>query len=144
MQTCSKARHWLALFALCSVLACPARAADDALFRQLGGKAGIDKIVGDMIVLVLADSRINGFFKTTDTRQLAILLSEQFCQAAGGPCAYSGRNMLDAHEGMGVKIAHFNALAEDLQIAMENNGVPSAASNQLIAKLAPLQRAIVR
>jgi hemoglobin len=124
------------------VLAAPVRAGD--LFQELGGKSGIDKVVADFIPIVLADARINAFFEKTDTKHLAILLSEQFCQAAGGPCTYSGRDMVDAHDGMGVKLAHFNALAEDLQIAMENNGVPNSAANQLIAKLAPLQRAIVR
>lgn len=144
MQEHFSARPWLALFVLVAGLSGQANAADDALFQQLGGKAGIDKIVGDLIPILLADPRINSFFKGTDTSKLAMLLSEQLCQEAGGPCTYSGRNMVEAHEGMGVKIAHFNALAEDLQIAMENNMVPSSASNQLIAKLAPLQRAIVR
>ena len=32
--------------------------------------------------VVLADPRINEFFKDTDTKQLAVLLSEQFCQIA--------------------------------------------------------------
>lgn len=144
MQTHFSIRRWLALFALASALAAPVQAADDTLFQQLGGKAGIDKIVGDMMTIVLADQRINSFFQKTDTKHLALLLGEQFCQAAGGPCTYSGRDMVGAHDGMGVKIAHFNALAEDLQIAMENNQVPAGAANQLIARLAPLQRAIVR
>jgi hemoglobin len=137
-----KARPCLALFACVLALSGPARAAD--LFQELGGKPGIDKIVADFIPIVLADGRINQFFKTTDTQQLAVLLSEQFCQLAGGPCQYSGRDMVAAHDGMGVKLAHFNALAEDLQVSMENNHVPSTVANALIARLAPLQRAIVR
>ena len=51
--------------------------------------------------------------------------------------------MSDAHEGMGISNAHFNALAEDLQIAMENNHISSSISNKLVAKLAPMQRPIV-
>jgi hemoglobin len=34
-------------------------------------------------------------------------------------------------------------MAEDLQIAMERNGVPSRVQNRLMAKLAPMQREIV-
>ena len=37
----------------------------------------------------------------------------------------------------------FNALAEDLIIAMERAGIPNRARNQLINKLAPMQRDIV-
>ncbi|UUZ53037.1 hypothetical protein LP419_29110 [Massilia sp. H-1] len=40
-----------------------------------------------------------------------------------GPCVYSGRDMVASHDEMGVKAAHFNALAEDLQIAMEKRQV---------------------
>ncbi len=127
-------------------LACclPARAADDALFRELGGQPGIDKIVADLLPIVLADARINAFFQKADMPKLGVLLAEQFCQLAGGPCVYSGRDMVSAHDQMGVKAAHFSALAEDLQIAMETSKISSAASNQLIAKLAPLKRAVVR
>lgn len=126
------------------IASAPAQAADDALFQELGGKAGIDKIVADLMPIILADARINTFFAKTDMKKLQVLLSEQFCQLAGGPCSYSGRDMVISHDEMGVRPAHFNALAEDLQIAMENNKVSTSASNQLIAKLAPMKRAIVQ
>ena len=124
--------------------ALPAHAADDQLFKDLGGKAGIDKIVSDLMPLILADARINKFFAKTDMKQLAVLLGEQFCQLAGGPCVYSGRDMVASHDEMGVRSAHFNALAEDLQVAMEMNKISASASNQLVAKLAPMHKAIVR
>lgn len=124
--------------------ALPAKAADDTLFRELGGQAGIDKIVADFLPIIQADPRINTFFQKTDMKQLGVLLGEQFCQLAGGPCTYSGRDMVASHEGMGVRSMHFMALAEDLQIAMEKNKVPASVANQLIAKLAPMKRAIVR
>ena len=68
--------------------------------------------------------------------QVSIMLVDQFCELAGGPCKFNGRDMYEAHEGMGVRNAHFNALAEDLQLAMEKNNVPSSVANQLDAKLA--------
>lgn len=139
-------RRGAAVLAMSAGLACalPAQAADDALYQELGGKAGIDKIVGDLMPLLQSDPRISSFFAKTDMVKLRVLLGEQFCQLAGGPCVYSGRDMVASHDEMGVKGAHFAALAEDLQIAMENNKVPSSTSNKLIAKLASMRRAIVR
>ena len=127
-------------------LSLPAQAQtpNDSLYQHLGAKEGIGQIVDEFIPIVLADARINRFFKDTDTKHLALLLGEQFCLLSGGPCSYSGRDMVSAHEGMGVTLAHFNALAEDLQIAMENRHIASRVANELIAKLAPMQRAIVR
>ena len=37
---------------------------------------------------------------------------------------------------------HFNALVEDLQIAMDKRGIPFRAQNRLLAKLAPMYREI--
>jgi hemoglobin len=116
---------------------------ENALYSGLGEKAGIDKIVADFIPLILADQRINQFFSKLDKAQFAALLADQFCELAGGPCKYQGRDMYTTHDGMGISNAHFNALAEDLQIAMEKNNIASSVSNKLVAKLAPMQRPIV-
>lgn len=117
--------------------------AGDALYQQLGGKAGISKIVDDFLPIVLADARIKDAFKDADIERLGMLLTEQFCDLSGGPCKYSGKDMKSAHKDMAITNAHFNALAEDLQMAMEKNNIPSRAQNKLIAKLAPMQRTVV-
>lgn len=136
----------LSFMLICGAMSCTssAFAADtkDALFVELGGKAGLTKIVDDFMPLVMADTRINRFFEKTDQVKLKAMLVDQFCELAGGPCKYNGRDMYEAHDGMGVRNAHFNALAEDLQLAMEKNNVPSSVANQLVAKLAPMQRPI--
>lgn len=117
--------------------------ADDAVYQGLGGKEGINKIVDDFIPIVLADERIRHFFAKLDKQQFAVLLSDQLCELAGGPCKYKGKDMYEAHDGMGIRNAHFNSLAEDLQMAMEKNNISSSVSNRLVAKLAPMQRPIV-
>jgi hemoglobin len=116
---------------------------DDTVFQQFGGKAGIQKVVSDFLPLLLADDRIKEVFKDADMERLGMLLAEQFCQLTGGPCKYSGKQMEEAHRDMHLTNAQFNALAEDLQLAMEKNAIANAAQNRLIARLAPMQRAIV-
>jgi hemoglobin len=130
-----------ALLALASLA--PVHAADDATYRGLGGQQGIKNIVATLIPLIKADARIKESFVDTDMKTLAMRLEEQFCALTGGPCVYKGDEMNDVHRGLKVTNAQFNALAEDLQIAMERNGVPSHVQNKLVAKLAPMQRAIV-
>jgi hemoglobin len=120
-----------------------AQAADDATFQGLGGKPGIKKIVATFIPLILADPRIKESFTDIDMKNLALRLEQQFCVLSGGPCTYQGKDMKEIHDGLNITNAQFNALAEDLQIAMENVGVPSRFQNKLIARLAPMQRDIV-
>jgi len=119
------------------------RAADDSLFRDLGGLAGIRTVVEDFVAIVLDDRRINAGFKDADLPRLKDKLAEQFCELAGGPCQYSGKDMQTIHDGLNITMAQFNALAEDLQLALERNGVPTRVQNRLIAKLAPMYRQIV-
>ncbi len=122
----------------------PVVQADDSLYKALGEKAGIDKFTHDFFIIISTDNRIKSFFAESDPERFEGLLSEQFCQLSGGPCKYSGRSMKEVHKGMGVQPAHFNALAEGLQLAMEKNKVPFAAQNALIAKLAPMHRDITQ
>lgn len=120
-----------------------AQASDDAVFQGLGGKPGIKKIVDTLIPLVLADERIKDSFTDIDMKNLAMRLEEQFCMLSGGPCEYKGKEMREIHDGLNITNAQFNALAEDLQIAMDKVGIASRVQNKLIAKLAPMQRTIV-
>jgi hemoglobin len=132
-----------ALLCLASVAAAQTPAADAATFDGLGGKPGIKKIVDTLIPLVLADPRIKESFTDIDMKHLAMRLEEQFCALTGGPCTYQGKDMVEIHDGLNITRAQFNALAEDLQIAMERVGVPARYQNKLVAKLAPMQRGIV-
>ena len=118
-------------------------AGSDAVYQDFGGKAGISKVVDDFLVLCQADPRIGKRLAYADMEHLNLMLKEQFAQLTGGPVVYSGLEMKQAHEGMTLRDTDFNALAEDLQAAMDKNGVPNRAQNKLLAKLAPMERQIV-
>jgi hemoglobin len=120
-----------------------APAVDDSTYQGLGGKQGITNIVDTFVKLVLADPRINANFKDTDKVNLKMRLGEQFCELSGGPCKYGGKSMVDIHDGLNITTAQFNALAEQLQVAMEQHNVPSRIQNKLVAKLAPMHRDMV-
>lgn len=128
--------------AVFSLGAAPALA-QTSMYDSLGGKASIAKVVDDFVGIVAADTRINFQFGKTDIPRLKAMLNDQLCGALGGPCTYTGRDMTAAHAGMGVTNAQFNAIAENLYVALEKNGVPYRTQNQIMAMLAPMQRQIV-
>ena len=121
--------------------ATPARDAD--LFPAFHGQAGVDRIVDDLVDRSVGDPRISDIFKATDLARLRRTLKEQICYLLAGPCAYSGRDMKTAHKDQGIQTANFNALVENLQAAMDREGVPFRAQNRLLAKLAPMKRDVV-
>lgn len=118
-------------------------AADDALFRELGGRPGIDAIVGDFVPRLVADPRTGEFFRKTNQAHLKDMLALQFCVVAGGGCTYTGLPMDKAHHDMDISKGDFNALVEVLQASMDAQHVPFATQNRLLARLAPMHREIV-
>ena len=112
------------------------------VYKEFGEIAGLTALMDDFMVILLADERTRPFFKDADQPKIKKLLAEQFCVILGGPCAYSGRDMKSSHKGLDIGRGHFNALVEDLQIAMDKRGIPFRAQNKLLAKLAPMHREI--
>lgn len=114
-----------------------------SLYDRLGGKEAITAVVDEFVANVAADQRINGFFAGADIPGLKGHLVDQICQASGGPCTYSGKDMKSAHQGMGVKEEHFNALVEDLIAALDKFKVPEKEKNELLGLLGPMKGDIV-
>jgi hemoglobin len=117
--------------------------ADDTLWQDMGGVDSIKKIASDTTDNFLADPRIKATFDNTNMDRFRVLLADQFCVVAGGPCTYTGRTMKDTHKGLHLGNADFNAVVEDLQKAMGKNGVSFATQNRFLARLAPMQHDIV-
>jgi hemoglobin len=115
----------------------------DGVYKAFHKKAGIQRIIDDFIVRVTTDPRIQRRFDGANLDRLNLLLVQQVCYLTGGPCEYTGKDMKTAHAAMGLHNDDFNALAEDLQLSMDREGVAFTAQNRLLAKLAPMQHAIV-
>jgi hemoglobin len=128
--------------AVLGLLTTPCFAAD-TLYEDLGGKAGMDRIVDVSVDNYLADPRIKDTFSESNIDRIRMELKDQFCQVAGGPCVYKGHDMVAAHKGLHLTNANFNALVEDLQDAMTKCDVSFATQNRFLALLAPYQHQVV-
>jgi hemoglobin len=137
-------KHHLSIAALALVsLHASAQAPQGELYQALGGKAGIARLNADFVPRLFNDARIKHIFKDANPNNLVEQLSDQICAASGGPCKYEGGAMKAVHADLGITRAHFNALVEDLQAAMDAAGIPFATQNRLLALLAPMHRDIV-
>jgi hemoglobin len=114
-----------------------------SLYERLGGTTALKVVVDEFVARVAADSRINAKFAKTDIPRLKLHLVEQLCAATGGPCEYTGRDMLRTHKNMKVTEGEFDALVEDLVAALDKFSVPSPEKNDLLGILAPLKSQIV-
>jgi hemoglobin len=129
------------LMALGLLLALESRAG--TLFDEMGGGPVLHRTVDKFTDLILADPRINFTFAEANLAKFKGLLYDQLCALSNGPCTYGGRDMRTAHEKLRLDTAEFDALAEDLYLALGQCGVPYRLQNRLMAKLAPMKRDIV-
>ena len=134
----------LAFTAFLAFLAMPVQAqSNDELYQQLGSQPGLVKLTDDFMQRLLADPRMNPFFKDVDQAHVKKELVIQFCEVSGGPCKRNGPDMKKVHSGIDVDRAAFNALVEVLQQSMDAQGIAFSAQNRLLAKLAPMHRDII-
>jgi len=140
-------RYWITAVLAVAAFASQA-SAKDTLYKNLGGKKAIAAVVDEFLGRVAADSRINHYFQQTaaDPKRLAsfkMKLVDQICEASGGPCHYTGKDMKSAHAGMGISGGDFSALVEDLTAALDKFHVKEPDKQALLGALGPMQKDIV-
>jgi hemoglobin len=123
-------------------------AAKNTLYDRLGGRTAIVAVVDDFVANCAADKRINAFFAATAADKPRMTkfkdnLVNQICEASGGPCKYTGKDMKTAHQGMGISSADFDALVEDLVKSLDKFKVAKADKDALLAVLGPMKTQIV-
>jgi hemoglobin len=117
--------------------------AGTAMAQAFGGQAGVHRLAARLVEKITSDPAISDIFVATDKVRLQRTLYEQLCYIVNAGCAYTGRDMREAHRQLGLKTRDLNALVVDLQSAMHEQGIAFAAQNRLLAKLAPMQRLVV-
>ena len=134
------------------------------LYERLGGKEAIHILVDDFVARVAADPSIKARFDFKSSPRtkafvargvppplaemqavgtLKAYLTEQICEAAGGPCSYVGKDMKAAHVGMGITSAEFDTVVKHLVASLDKFKVPAEEKNELLALLGPLKKDIV-
>jgi hemoglobin len=117
------------------------------LYARLGGEPGIKAVVEDLVANVLASDKIRPQHKAHlqqgDVAGLKRKLIDQIGEATGGPQKYKGKSMKDAHAGLGITDADFDALVEALVQALDKNKVGEAEKKELLGLLAPLRKDVV-
>lgn len=147
-------RIWLPVFAAASLGACggKARGTDppggaeprDSLYDRLGRRDAITDVVKDFVEQRVAkDDRIKAYFAGADLPGLEGKLVDQICEASGGPCKYTGKDMKTVHAGMSLKEADFGALVEDLKASLDQFHVGAREQSDLLGALARMHDDIV-
>ena len=117
-----------------------------SLFDRLGGKEGLEKVVDAFTKNLAANDVTKKRFAKLPKDRLEAMkkkMVDQLCKETGGDCEYTGKSMKDAHKGMKITEADWNAVVEDLKAALEENKVGDQEKGDLFAALAGMKDEIV-
>jgi hemoglobin len=118
-----------------------AKPAEPSLYEQIGGEKAIEAAVDLFYKKVLADDRVNGFFKGVDMDRQRAMQKGFLTFAFGGPNAYAGRDLRAAHAHLvarGLSDKHFDIIIEHLGATLKELGV----KDELIAKAAEVANSV--
>lgn len=119
------------------------------LWERLGGEAGVRAVTREFITMAAKDPKSNidrnGNYPFTKERieRVEQLVVEQVSSVTGGPLKYTGRDMKNAHQGMKITEAEFNASAVHLITAMKKLGVAQAEIDEFVGLVSSLKDQIV-
>jgi hemoglobin len=104
------------------------------VWERLGGEKTVTKVVRDFVEAAANDKKVN-FFRTPEIAKtfnqekieaLQKSLVDFISDKTGGPRKYMGKSMKEAHAGMKITDAEFDALVGHIKAALKKNGVNEA------------------
>ncbi len=136
---------------------------EKTLYDRLGGDQGLQAIVSDFVDRAIADPRVNfkrmgitrgGLsihrgatveWKPTDEdiKMLKEHMVEFLGLATGGPAKYQGKEMKQAHAGMHITNAEFDASIGDFKASLDKVGVKTAEQKELLAIIETVRPQVV-
>jgi hemoglobin len=114
-----------------------------AIYDEIGGADAVAATVEDFYARVLGDPDLAPYFDGIPVPRLKAHQRAFIAAALGGPTAYEGRTMAEAHEGLGVTPEAFAAVVDHLVATLTSLDVPEATIAEIGAALAPLEADIV-
>lgn len=117
-----------------------------SLYERVGGYNALAAVVDDFIGRLIADERFNKFFvghSTDSQKKIRQHILNQFCEATGGPCIYTGRDMKTTHAGLKLSDADWDAAAKHLVESLDKFKVPKPEKDELLAFVTSLKKDIV-
>jgi hemoglobin len=109
-----------------------------SIYDRIGGREALEVVVEDFYCRVIDDDQLSSFFAGSNMKRLKGKQVEFFAMALGGPEAYAGPSMKQAHQGRGITLHHFNLVAGHLEESLCAAGVPPATVAEILGVVAPL------
>ena len=103
------------------------QAQERSLYQRLGGYDAIAAVNDEFIRRLITGQQFTRFFagfSTDSKKRIRQHVVDQLCQATGGPCFYTGRDMKVVHTGLGITDRDWDGAVKQLTAAFGKFSVP--------------------
>lgn len=131
---------------LAALMACttPPSGGSYSLYHQLGGQSGVTTVTNRTLDRVASDPRSKRSFQGIKMPYLKNSVAAYLCKVADGPCEYEGETMANSHAKANITASEFDLMVTILREELDRAGVSDSAKNELLRRLGPSRRDIVK
>ncbi len=119
---------------------------EKSLYERLGGYNPIAAVVDDFMGRMVADKQLGRFFighSTNSKKKQRQLIVDMICEATGGPCIYTGRDMKTTHTGLNITESDWQVGVKLLTATLDKFKVPQKEKDDVFAAVSGLKPDIV-
>jgi len=124
----------------------PKSKAEKTLYVRLGGYDAISAVVEDFLAELGKDPMFDRFGHgraKTSLQRSKQLIKDQICSLTGGPCAYIGREMAPAHQGLEITQKEWDASVKHLEASLAKFKVGEKEQKEFMAMIDKLKTDII-
>ena len=119
---------------------------EKSLYQRIGGYDVIASVVDDWFARQAKDQRFTRFLAVrsiTSRRKGRQQVVDFLCEATGGPCFYSGKDMRTAHAGLGITEDVWQGQIDYLIEALDKCKVPAKEKQEFVDVVSSFRSAVV-
>ncbi|MBV1842448.1 group I truncated hemoglobin [Photobacterium ganghwense] len=125
-------------------------AKEPSLYDRLGGLSAISVVVDDFINVMVVDDVLNAnpaidaARKKVPSPYLKYQVTSMVCKATGGPCAYTGRTMEEAHSHLNITLEEWQRMVQLLRETFNKYQIPEKEQEDMLEVVYSTKAAIVK
>ena len=108
-----------------------------SLYERLGGSAGINALVEDIVAMHMENPVIQARFRPYLETEKLVVAKKHLCAfleaGSGGPAPYEGRSMRDTHRGMNINAAEYMAALDDILATLRKHAIDEQTQKDVLA-----------
>ncbi|MEV0382036.1 group 1 truncated hemoglobin [Nonomuraea sp. NPDC050643] len=114
-----------------------------ASYYEKVGAPTVREVVDQFYVVALDDPDLKPYFDGVDLARLKRHMVMLLCSVLGGPEVYEGRDLADAHRGMGITGEHYEKVGGALVAVLREHGADEDVVEHVVTVLGQVRDAIV-